>query len=168
MSKIVKIALSVIIAACVLNVMGAPRRSSRPATKQPAQPSAPAADPLDGVLKHFRDSEFKGTGVFQRWTYSFKVVRVISDTEGIFEVFCRNEIYASRERLDENRSSGYAYVKGFDLSDKADGDVIYLKKGMTVWRVGVYRTKRRSLPKYTTDRREAEEYAKTRRVGTEK
>ena len=163
MSKLVKIVLMVIVAAGVLNVTGAPRRRSRPTPQQPAQPSAPAADPLDGVLKHIRDSEFRGTGTLQRWTYSFKVVRVISDSEGIFEVFCRNEIYASRERLDENRSGGYVYVKGFDLSDKADGDVIYLKKGMTVWRVGVYRTKRRSLPKYTTDRREAEEYARTHR-----
>lgn len=167
MSKITKVVLAVVVAASTLNVMGAPRRNRTTNTQKPAQTRTSGipkiSDPLDNVLKYYRNVDNSIPGVVQWSTFSFKVVRVISDREGIFAVYNRYEMYSAstREHVRDNRRIAEIYIKGLDLSEKADGDVIPLENGKTVWRIGVYRMGRRSYPKYTADRSEAAEYART-------
>ena len=185
------IALTVIAAAGMAEVSGAPRpvtvevttprpltvevvtprrsRTRKNAKPLPA-PTQPANipkidDPLDGVLEHYRNEDASIPGVAQYHTYSFRIVRVISDREGIFAVYCRSEInsVATRERVIDNPKVAEVYIKGFDLSEKADKEIIPLKNGATLWRIGVYRKGRRTYPKYTTDRNEAREYARSRK-----
>ena len=194
MPKAAGIVLTVIAAASIPNVIGAPRqatvevvtprpltvevvtprRNSRPHVRKPAKPiPAPTVsgeipkinDPLDGVLKHYRNEDNSIPGVAQYQTFSFKIVRVISDNEGIFTVHCRYETnsIATREHTIDSRRIADIYIRGFDLSDKTDKDTIPLKNGATIWRVGTYRKGRRTYPKYTTDRNEAQEYARSRK-----
>jgi len=194
MPKAFRIALTVIAAASMADIWSAPRQvnvevtTPRPLTVEVVTPRRPRSgkktkpipaptqsadipkidDPLDGVLQHYRNENTSIPGVMQYHTYSFKIVRVIGDREGIFAVYCRSETNsaATRERVIENPRIAEVYIKGFDLSDKADKEIIPLKNGKTVWRIGVYRKGRRSYPKYTTDRNEAQEYARTHRKKT--
>ena len=190
MPKAAGIVLTVIAAASIPNVIGAPRqptvevvtprpltvevvtprRNSRPRVRKPAKPiPAPTVsgeipkinDPLDGVLQYYRNADSSIPGVVQYQTFSFKIVRVISGNEGIFAVYCRCETYsaATRERTIDSRRIAEIYIRGFDLSEKADKDIISLKNGATIWRVGSYKKGKRTYPKYTADRNEAQEYA---------
>lgn len=189
MSKAVVIALTFIVAAGIPNVIGAPRpvtvevttprpltvkvvtpRRTRPGKNAKPIPAPTVSgeipkinDPLDNVLAHYRNMDNSIPGMVQYQTFSFKIVRVISDDEGIFAVYCRceNNSAATRERFIDNRRIAEIYIRGFDLSGKADKDVIPLKNGETLWRIGVYKKGRRSYPKYTTDRNEAQKYAET-------
>ena len=152
----------------------APRRSRSRKNAKPLPAPTQSADipkiddPLDKVLEHYRNENNSIPGVVQYHTYSFKIIRVISDNEGIFAVHCRSEINsaATRERVIDNPKVAEVYIKGFDLSERADREIIPLKNGATLWRIGVYRKGRRSYPKYTTDRNEAQEYARSRRKKT--
>lgn len=150
MSKILKAVLLFTVAAGISEAMGAP----------PARTRTPGDDPLDKMLEYYRSED---TGPVHFRSYSFKVVRVISDNEGIFKVYCRDEIYSSGKRANtpKDRRIADVCIKGFDLSGRAAGDLLELEYGKTVWRIGAYVSGKRSYPKYTTDRREAEEYAKT-------
>lgn len=192
MPKAVGSVLTVIAAAIMPNVIGAPRQvtvevvtprpltvevvtprrdsGSRPRARRTAKPiPAPTVsgdipkinDPLDKVLAHYRNADNSIPGVVQYKTFSFKIIRIISDSEGIFAVYCRYEVNstATRTQTVDNRRVAEIYIKGFDLSGKADKDVIPLENGETLWRIGAYRKGRRSYPKYTTDRNEAREYA---------
>lgn len=192
MPKAARIVLTVIAAATVSGVIGAPKTHTvevvtpRPLTVKVVNPRrertvrprvrksskgipAPTAsgeipkikDPLDGVLEHYRNEDCSIPGVAQYETFSFKIVRVISDSEGIFTVHCRYETIhaATREHNVDSRRIAEIYIKGFDLSEKADKDVIPLKNGATIWRIGSYKKGKRTYPKYTTDRNEAREYA---------
>ena len=184
MPKAFKTVLAIIAAASMAELSGAPhqvtvevvapRRSRAGKTYKPIPAPTQSAeipkidDPLDGVLQHYRNENNSIPGVMQYHTYSFRIVRIISDREGIFAVHCRSEINsaATRERVIDNPKVAEVYIRGFDLSEKADKDIIPLKNGKTVWRIGVYRKGRRSYPKYTTDRNEAQEYARTLRKKT--
>ena len=145
------------------------RKSTRPIPAPTQSADIPKInDPLDGVLAHYRNENNSTADVLQYHTYSFKIIRVISVSEGIFAVHCRSEINsaATRERVIDNPKVAEVYIKGFDLSEKADKEIIPLKNGATLWRIGVYRRGRRTYPKYTTDRNEAREYARSRRKKT--
>ena len=153
MSKIVKLLLLFAAAASLSAATGAPQTTTR---------GPETGDPLDKVLEYYRNDD---AGPVHFRDYSFKVVRVISGNEGIFKIYCRDEIHSSRKRENtpKDRKIVDVYIKGFDLSDRAAGDVVALKHGETLWRIGAYVSGKRSYPKYTTDRREAEEYAKKRK-----
>lgn len=124
-------------------------------------------DPLDKTMKSFlrNKDESVSQAIMQR-VYSFKIIRIIGYGECIATVRCHSyarSIYHASANEGESIVFRQAYIRGFDLTNFADGDVIWLGDSQTAWRVGAYKNEElfpgQSLPKFTMLRTEAVEFA---------
>ena len=125
-------------------------------------------DPLDKKLKFFRNEDISNSDFVQYETYSFEIIRITGKNEGVFAVKARLICIPRNRQLRFDREDStttlpdWICIKGFNLEGKADGDEISLRNGFTLWRIGSRRvgSNGRTLPLYTTSRKDALAYAK--------